>query len=135
MLESILYKTVAIAVIFGVIRGAHVVAKHMATSANWKPWSWGLRVWAGALFASTFVGDMLASDHRSDCEVEWPGAVGLPPETLEGQLLTACRNQNQVEWWGFVVAMGVMTGLNTATGIQAGRLLHKTGKVEIAGRG
>ena len=126
MPESILYKTVAIALIFGVVRGAHVVARHMANSPYWQPWSWGLRTWVGAMLASTVVGDMLASDHRSDCEVEWPRAVGLRPDTLEGRFLRACHTQNEVEWWGFVIAMGLVTGGNVAAGIRAGRRQYRS---------
>ena len=97
----------------------------MATSPHWKRWLWGLLIWAGAIFASTFVGDMLASDHLADCDAEWPGAIGFPPDTPEGQILSACHNHNEAEWWGFVVAMGLMTGVSTAAGIHRGRQLNR----------
>lgn len=123
MLEAITHRTIEVALIAGVVWGSFAFARRAAASPNWHRWSWGIPTWAGLLLASSFIADSLASDHRTDCAWEWPGAVAARPGSPEAAILAMCHEQNAREWWAHVVSLGLVVSVATIMGIRSGRVV------------
>jgi hypothetical protein len=120
MIEQAFYALMAALLTYGLIRGAYVLPKALATSPHWK-WSWGLTVGFGVVVIGGLVGVSWGQDKTTNCEVDFPGAAAAPDDPRMAAILAECRKQNANTVNSHLLAFVLVLGGAATMGVYAGR--------------
>lgn len=106
---------------YGLVRFTYAASNHLGASLHWKKWTYG--GWMAFLIigAGLFLGDGWASSHLRNCDEEFPAGKVMARNDPNYVIVQSCHDQNRSERQGRMLAVILVLGITSVSGVYRGR--------------